>query len=171
MSSILSQKTVNPPVAPDDEWMVFAEMTRTPTFFVMHGGSPVRTPWALLLLCGKSARVTPAIGMQAENGWVSFTLDEWICYEMPQQTASHIMVLRSRFQEAFLQFIRSPQQQLAKSAALLRVITQVLVTAAAPMDMSANMGGKQGGSGKGYNQQPRGKGKGRGSKGGKGRGY
>jgi hypothetical protein len=164
MSSILSQKTINPPVAPADEWMVFSEMTRTPTFFVMHGGSPVCTPWALLLLCGKSGRVSDAIGPQAENGWVSFTLDDWICYEMPKQTASQVMVLRSRFQAAFLKFIRSPQEQVAKNVALLRVIQQVLVAASTPMDMGANMGMAGGSSGKGYNQS-RGKGKGRSGKG------
>ncbi len=181
------------------EFLVFSEVLRTPSLFVMSGTTPVPL-MSLLLLCGdlkmrgcRSLLETGHDGPKAsppqqdagdddeeeeesDDGEGSLgdqallILDDWITFRCPKPMALQLQALRLRLHQAFLAFVKHPQTRLSETCQdALRATVRLLTLENPYMSSSAKLGGVGGGGGGGGGYYSRG-GDGRGGGGGGGGG-
>jgi hypothetical protein len=124
------------------EFLVFSEVVRTPSIFVISNTTPVPVV-SLFLLCGdlKVRGIRGLLGGEGGKGGVGveedeegeegeeededgegnlgeqalLLLDDWITFRCPKEVALQLLALRLRLQDAFLAFVKHPQTRLSET--------------------------------------------------------
>jgi hypothetical protein len=97
------------------EFVCFGEMVKGSHFFTLSQTTHLPSPLPLLLLCGSSLSVYPAVS-SSDGGTVNgasfaiLNLDDWIIFKCDTEVASRLVVLRKRLESAFWNFISQPSQ-------------------------------------------------------------
>eukprot|EP00624_Nannochloropsis_granulata_P002003 evm.model.NODE_19466_length_64249_cov_18.424255.18 len=120
------------------EFLVFSEVVRTPSIFVISNTTPVPVV-SLFLMCGdlKVRGIKGLIGGESGREGVGeeeeereeededgegnlgeqalLLLDDWITFRCPKEVALQVLALRLRLQDAFLAFVKHPQTRLSET--------------------------------------------------------
>jgi len=130
----INQSSVNAPKSQrlgrlcevEQELIAFGELSRSSSAFLLSCTCPLE-PLALCLLVGslETKGTEQYMFDEFENeedegdGIATFTLDEWLSFSLPDESAIQLQILRLRLHVVFSNFVRMPKQAISPSDRIL----------------------------------------------------